>query len=92
MMSKMIDTNALLRTVGASSVEELEGVLDNSSPSLVEYSIRSLIECSDDEYFNLANTESKLSIGSIDIIFDYNKNCHIIDNYSSKDDEGQLYL
>ncbi len=91
MMCKLIDITALLQTIGAESKNELESVIDNSSPSLVEYSIKNLMDNSEEVYFNLSNIESKISVGTIDILFDYDNNCHIIDNGNSED-ERQSYL
>lgn len=91
MVSRIVEISALLQTVGAKTREDLEKVLDNSSPSFVEYSIKNLIEYIDDSYINLSTVEYKLSIGDIDILFDYDNNCHIVDNCVS-DNDGQTYL
>lgn len=80
-----------MQTVGAKTREDLEKVLDISSPSFVEYSIKNLIEYIDDSYLNLSTVEYKLSIGDIDILFDYDNNCHIVVNCVS-DNYGQAYL
>lgn len=80
MMSKLINIEELLQVIGAKEKEEIETVLDNSSPSLVEYLLRQSIEYSEDVYLNASNIEKKLSIGNIDIIFDYKEECYIVDN------------
>ena len=81
-MSKSIDINELLRLVGADNKEEIEATLDSSSPSLVEYLLRQSVEYSKESFVKPSNIEKKLSVGNIDILFDYNEECHIIDNGS----------
>ncbi|AXH16309.1 hypothetical protein CP985_10920 [Malaciobacter mytili LMG 24559] len=85
-MGKIIDINALLHNLGAKNIDDLEKVINISAPSMVEYLIRQL---SDDKKYtsdlNLSNVEKTINIGEIDIHFDYEKNCHIIDNYKKDD-------
>ncbi|WP_418181279.1 hypothetical protein ACNSOL_12285 (plasmid) [Aliarcobacter lanthieri] len=80
MMSKLINVQELLKVIGAKDKEEIESTLDNSSPSLVEYLLRQSVEYSEEIYIKASNIEKKLSIGNIDIIFDYEKECYIVDN------------
>ena len=82
MMSKPININELLRVIGAESKDKLEDTIDNSSPSLVEYLLRQSVEYSKESFVKPSNIEKKLSVGNIDILFDYNEECHIIDNGS----------
>ena len=48
MMSKSINMQELLKVIGAKNKQEIEFVLDNNSPSLVEYLLRqSIVTISD---------------------------------------------
>ena len=47
MMSKSINMQELLKVIGAKNKQEIEFVLDNNSPSLVEYLLRQSVEHSE---------------------------------------------
>lgn len=89
MMSKAIDINELLRLIGVDNREKIEDAIDSSSPSLVEYLLRQSIEYSEESFVKPSNIQQKLSVGNIDILFDYNEECHIIDN--GVDPYGDLF-
>ena len=80
MMSKSIDTNELLRLIGVDNREKIEDAIDSSSPSLVEYLLRQSVEYSETVFIKPSSIQQKLSVGNIDIIFDYNEDCYIFDN------------
>ncbi len=80
MMSKPININELLRVIGAESKDKLEDTIDNSSPSLVEYLLRQSVEYSEKVFIKPSSIQQKLSVGNIDIIFDYDEDCYIFDN------------
>ena len=79
-MSKSIDTNELLRLIGVDNREKIEDAIDSSSPSLVEYLLRQSVEYSETVFIKPSSIQQKLSVGNIDIIFDYNEDCYIFDN------------
>lgn len=80
MMSKSINMQELLKVIGAKNKQEIEFVLDNNSPSLVEYLLRQSVEHSETVFIKPSSIQQKLSVGNIDIIFDYNEDCYIFDN------------
>lgn len=80
MMSKSIDTNELLRLIGVDNREKIEDAIDSSSPSLVEYLLRQSVENSETVFIKPSSIQQKLSVGNIDIIFDYDEDCYIFDN------------
>ena len=80
MMSKSINTQELLKVIGAKNKQEIEFVLDNNSPSLVEYLLRQSVEHSETVFIKPSSIQQKLSVGNIDIIFDYDEDCYIFDN------------
>ena len=80
MMSKPININELLRVIGAESKDKLEDTIDSSSPSLVEYLLRQSVEHSETVFIKPSSIQQKLSVGNIDIIFDYDEDCYIFDN------------
>lgn len=82
MMSKSINMQELLKVIGAKNKQEIEFVLDNNSPSLVEYLLRQSVEHSENVFVKNSDIEKKLSVGNIDIIFDYDEDCYIVDNGS----------
>lgn len=82
MMSKSINMQELLKVIGAKNKQEIEFVLDNNSPSLVEYLLRQSVEYSEESFVKPSNIERKISVGNIDIIFDYDEDCYIVDNGS----------
>ena len=79
-MSKSIDTNELLRLIGVDNREKIEDAIDSSSPSLVEYLLRQSVENSETVFIKPSSIQQKLSVGNIDIIFDYDEDCYIFDN------------
>ena len=70
----------LLKVIGAKNKQEIEFVLDNNSPSLVEYLLRQSVEHSETVFIKPSSIQQKLSVGNIDIIFDYDEDCYIFDN------------
>ncbi len=80
MMSKSIDINELLRLIGVDDREKIEDAIDSSSPSLVEYLLRQSVENSETVFIKPSSIQQKLSVGNIDIIFDYDEDCYIFDN------------
>lgn len=80
MMSKSINMQELLKVIGAKNKQEIEFVLDNNSPSLVEYLLRQSVEYSETVFIKPSSIQQKLSVGNIDIIFDYDEDCYIFDN------------
>lgn len=80
MMSKSINMQELLKVIGAKNKQEIEFVLDNNSPSLVEYLLRQSVEYSEKVFIKPSSIQQKLSVGNIDIIFDYDEDCYIFDN------------
>ena len=80
MMSKSINMQELLKVIGAKNIQEIEFVLDNNSPSLVEYLLRQSVEHSETVFIKPSSIQQKLSVGNIDIIFDYDEDCYIFDN------------
>ena len=80
MMSKSINMQELLKVIGAKNKQEIEFVLDNNSPSLVEYLLRQSVEHSETVFIKPSIIQQKLSVGNIDIIFDYDEDCYIFDN------------
>ncbi len=80
MMSKSINMQELLKVIGAKNKQEIEFVLDNNSPSLVEYLLRQSVEHSETVFIKPSSIQQKLSVGNIDIIFDYDEDCYIFDN------------
>ncbi len=82
MMSKSIDINELLRLIGVDDREKIEDAIDSSSPSLVEYLLRQSVEYSEKVFIKPSSIQQKLSVGNIDIIFDYDEDCYIVDNGS----------
>lgn len=80
MMSKSIDINELLRLIGVDDREKIEDAIDSSSPSLVEYLLRQSVEYSEKVFIKPSSIQQKLSVGNIDIIFDYDEDCYIFDN------------
>ena len=80
MMSKSINMQELLKVIGAKNKQEIEFVLDNNSPSLVEYLLRQSVENSETVFIKPSSIQQKLSVGNIDIIFDYDEDCYIFDN------------
>ena len=80
MMSKSINMQELLKVIGAKNKQEIEFVLDNNSPSLVEYLLRQSVEQSETVFIKPSSKQQKLSVGNIDIIFDYDEDCYIFDN------------
>ena len=80
MMSKSINMQELLKVIGAKNKQEIEFVLDNNSPSLVEYLLRQSVEHSETVFIKPTSIQQKLSVGNIDIIFDYDEDCYIFDN------------
>lgn len=81
-MSKSINMQELLKVIGAKNKQEIEFVLDNNSPSLVEYLLRQSVEHSETVFIKPSSIQQKLSVGNIDIIFDYDEDCYIVDNGS----------
>ena len=79
-MSKSIDTNELLRLIGVDNIEKIEDAIDSSSPSLVEYLLRQSVEHGETVFIKPSSIQQKLSVGNIDIIFDYDEDCYIFDN------------
>ena len=79
-MSKSINMQELLKVIGAKNKQEIEFVLDNNSPSLVEYLLRQSVEHSETVFIKPSSIQQKLSVGNIDIIFDYDEDCYIFDN------------
>ncbi len=73
MMSKSINMQELLKVIGAKNKQEIEFVLDNNSPSLVEYLLRQSVEHSETVFIKPSSIQQKLSVGNIDIIFDYDE-------------------
>ena len=80
MMSKSINMQELLKVIGAKNKQEIEFVLDNNSPSLVEYLLRQSVEHSETVFIKPSSIQQKLTVGNIDIIFDYDEDCYIFDN------------
>ena len=80
MMSKSINMQELLKVIGAKNKQEIEFVLDNNSPSLVEYLLRQSVEHSETVFIKPSSIQQKLSVGNIDFIFDYDEDCYIFDN------------
>ena len=80
MMSKSIDINELLRLIGVDDREKIEDAIDSSSPSLVEYLLRQSVEHSETVFIKPSSIQQKLSVGNIDIIFDYDEDYYIFDN------------
>ena len=79
-MSKSINMQELLKVIGVKNKQEIEFVLDNNSPSLVEYLLRQSVEHSETVFIKPSSIQQKLSVGNIDIIFDYDEDCYIFDN------------
>lgn len=82
MMSKSINMQELLKVIGAKNKQEIEFVLDNNSPSLVEYLLRQSVEHSENVFVKNSDIEKKLSVGNIDTIINYDEDCYIVDNGS----------
>ncbi len=82
MMSKSINMQELLKVIGAKNKQEVEFVLDNNSPSLLEYLLRQSVEHSENVFVKNSDIEKKLSVGNIDIIINYDEDCYIVDNGS----------
>ncbi len=80
MMSKSINMQELLKVIGAKNKQEIEFVLDNNSPSLVEYLLRQSVEHSETVFIKPSSIQQKLSVGNIDMSFDYDEDCYIFDN------------
>lgn len=85
-MNILIEIDSLLNCLSVENIEEMESIIDSSSPSLVLYKIRNLMESPHDEvYLNKALVERTISCGEIKIHFDYSNNCYLEDNSISQD-------
>lgn len=88
-MITQINKESLYNSFGVENFNNLEGVIDNMAPSLVEYYLSSLCEYNDDTYFNKREIENSILIGDYSLYIDYNKNIYL--EIDKQDDETQSF-
>ena len=72
-----IDKNIILNIFGVDTFYGLEKVLDNMSPSLVEYHLSIFLDSDNSSYFDKKNIETTFNIGDYNLHIDYNDNVFI---------------
>ncbi|MCT7530981.1 hypothetical protein [Aliarcobacter cryaerophilus] len=72
-----IDKNIILNIFGVDTFYGLEKVLDNMSPSLVEYHLSNFLDSDSSSYFDKKNIETTFNIGDYNLHIDYNDNIFI---------------
>ena len=69
--------NIILNIFGVDTFYGLEKVLDNMSPSLVEYHLSNFLDSDNSSYFDKKNIETTFNIGDYNLHIDYNDNIFI---------------
>lgn len=81
-----INKDSVFSLFGADSFNNLEIVLDNMSPSMVEYHLLDICNSNDEHlYFNKRDIENSFSFGDFSFYIDYDSNLYI-EQSSSYDD------
>ena len=82
-----IDKNIILNIFGVDTFYGLEKVLDNMSPSLVEYHLSNFLDSDNSSYFDKKDIETTFNVGVYNLHIDYNKNLFIEVNEAQKDEQ-----
>jgi len=72
-----VDKSSILNLFGVENFSSLKSVVDNMSPSLVEYYLASFCSNNDIVYFNKKDIENSIFVGKYNIYLDYNENMYL---------------
>jgi len=74
----LVNKSSILNLFGVENFNSLKSVVDNMSPSLVEYYLASFCNNNHDiVYFNKRDIENSIFIGEYNIYLDYNENMYL---------------